>query len=280
MVKIITDSTSDITQKMAQELGIIVVPLWVNFGDESYIDGIDIFPEELYTKLIDPTTSPPTTGAPPPGAFAEAYDKMAEETDEVLALIISSKLSATHESAIEGLELRKRKDCRVEVIDTLTTLSGLGILTMIAIEEAERGANIDQLMDTINKSIPRTHTRICFDTLEYLHRGGRVNTAQALMGSVLKINPIVGVVDGVVEGIARARNREKGLEWLYRFVEKFDNIRALAVEHAMTPDEAESFKQRLGFLFPTEKIPTFVFGPVVGSHIGPHAIGIALVERI
>jgi len=280
MVKIVTDSTSDVTQEMAREMGIAVVPLWVNFGgEESYIDGIDIHAAQFYPKLQSSNIFP-TTGAPPPGSFAEAYDKMAEETDEVLTLIISSRLSATYESATEGLELRKRKDCRVEIIDTLTTLSGEGLLVMLAAEEARKGANIDQIIDVIQKSIPKTHTRICFDTLEYLHKGGRINTAQKLMGSILKVNPIIGVIDGVIEGITRARSRDKGINWLYDFTKEFDNIRMLAVEHATTQEEADAFAQQLGSLFPVEDIRRFVFGPTVGAHVGPNAIGVALIEQV
>ncbi len=279
MVKIVTDSTSDITPEMAHELGVTVAPLWVNFGGESYRDRLDIQPAELFYRLAKDKVFP-TTGAPPAGAFAEAYDKLAEETSEVLALTISAKLSATYESAIEGLELRKRKDCRVEVIDTLTTIAGQALLVMIAAEEAKLGASLDQIMDVIRKFIPKTHTRICFDTLEYLHQGGRIGTAQAFMGSVLKINPIIGIIDGLVEGIARTRSREKALDWLYNFVKGFDNIRALAVEQATTPDKAEAFAQRLSSIFPMENIRRFVFGPVVGAHTGPHAIGVALVEQV
>ena len=279
MVKILTDSIPDITPEMARELGITVVPLWVNFGEESFRDRVDIQPAEFFSKL-DKSKISPTTGAPPPGAFAEAYDKLAEETDEVLALIVSSKLSATYESAIEGLELRKRKECRVEVMDTLTAICSQGLLVMIAVEEAERGASLDQIMDTIRKSIPRTYVRICFDTLEYLHKGGRIGTAQAFMGSVLKIHPILGVIDGVIEGVARARSREKGLDWLYNFAKGFNNIRALAVEYGTTPDEAEAFVQRLGSIFPAEKIRRFIMSPVVGTHVGPRAIAVGLVEQV
>ena len=279
MVKIVTDSTSDITQEEAREMGIAVVPLWVNFGGESYMDGVDLQPAQFFSMLQSSKVFP-TTGAPPAGRFAEAYDRMAEETDEVLALTISSKLSATYESAVEGLELRKRKDCRVEVVDTLTTLAAQGLLVKIAAEEAKRGANIDQIINMIQKSIPRNHVRICLDTLEYLHRGGRIGTAQKLMGSVLKINPIVGVADGLVEGIARTRSREKALDWLYNFVAGFANIKTLAVEHGTTPDEAETFIQRLESVFPMEKILRSTIGPALGAHLGPHAIAVALVEGL
>jgi len=275
----VTDSTSDITMGMARELGVVVVPLWVSFGAESYLDGIDIQPAELYSKLVKSKVFP-TTGAPSPGAFAEAYDKLAQETDEVLCLTISAKYSATYESAIRGLELRKRKNCRVKVIDTLTTIAGQGLLVMIAAEEAGRGADLDQIMDVVQKSIPKTHTRVCFDTLEYLRRGGRVGTAQAFLGSLLRVNPIIGIINGHTEGVARTHSRRKGIDWLYNFARGFDNIRVLGVMYATTADEAEAFTQRLGSIFPAVSIRRFILGPVVGTHIGPRAIGLALVERV
>jgi len=279
MVKIITDSTSDISQEMGKRLGVTVIPLWVNFGQESYRDKIYLQPAEFYRRLATDKVFP-TTAAPPAGAFAEAYDKLAGETDEVLVLTISAKYSATYESAIEALELRRRKDCRVEVIDTLTTVAGQGLLVMIAAEEAQRGASLDQVRDVIQKSIPKTHTRICFDTLKYLHKGGRIGTAQAFLGSVLKIHPIIGVINGYTEGVARAHSRKKAVDWLCNFTKEFNSIRMLAVEYATTPDEASLFAQRLGSIFPVENIQQFVFGPVVGAHIGPHALGVALVEQV
>jgi DegV family protein with EDD domain len=277
-VKIVTDSTSDISQETARKLGITVVPLWVHFGDQAYRDGIDLYPPEFFSRLAGDKLFP-TTSAPSPQVFAEAYDRLAEETDEVLTLTISSKYSLTHEAATKGQELRKRKDCRVEVIDTTTTIAGQGLLVMIAAEEAERGANLDQIMDAVRQSMPKTHTRVCFNTLEYLRRGGRIGTAQALMGSLLRVHPIIGIINGYTEGIARARSRTKGIEWLCNFIKGFNNIRELAVEYATTPDEAEELAQRLDSVFPVENIRRFTFGPVVGAHVGPHAIGVALVEQ-
>ena len=279
MVRILTDSTSDISPDAALELGVTVVPLWVNFGEKSYLDRIDIKPEEFYQKLVSGKVFP-TSSTPPAGAFAEAYDKLAEETDEVLALILSSRLSATYEAAIEGLELRRRKDCRIEVVDVLSTATAQALLVMLASEEARQGASLIKIKDTIERAIPKTHIRVCFDTLEYLRRGGRIGTAQALMGSLLKINPVVGVIDGVIEGIARARSREKALDWLYNFAEKFKNIRMMAVAHTTVPDEAEALAQRLGAFFPVEKIHRLIIGPSVGSHVGPMAVSVALVEQI
>jgi DegV family protein with EDD domain len=279
LVKIVTDSTSDISQETARKLGVTVIPLWVHFEDDAYRDGVDLYPTEFFSRLVKDKTFP-TTSAPAPELFAETYNSLAEEADEVLVLTISSKLSLTYEAAIKGQETRKRKDCRVEVIDTNTVIAGQGLLVTIAAKEAEQGANLDQVTDVIRRSIPRTHARVCFDTLEYLRRGGRIGTARALMGSMLRVNLIVGVIDGLVTGITRARSRDKGIEWLTSFVKEFDNIRELAVEYATTADEAEELAQHLGLVFPAESIRRFTFGPVVGAHVGPHAIGVALVEQV
>lgn len=279
MVKIITDSTSDLTPEIARELGVTMLPLTVMFGTESYREQIDITPAEFFDKLVKSKVFPTTSGLSA-GAYAEAYDKAAEESNEVLVLTLSKKLSTTAESAITALELRKRKDCRVEVIDTNTVLGGLGLLVIQAAEEARRGANLDQLVESVKKYIPKVHIRICFDTLEYLHRGGRIGSAQAFLGSMLKINPIVGVIDGVVEGVTRTRNWGKALDWLYDYTKGYqNNIKMLAVEHSAIDAEAEAFVNRLGQIFPREKIHRFAFGPVVGAHIGPHAIGVVLLEQ-
>jgi DegV family protein with EDD domain len=279
MVKIITDSTSDLTMEMARELGVTMLPLTVTFGKESYVEQVDITPAEFFDKLQKSSVFPTTSGLPT-GVYVQAYDKAAEESDEVLVLTLPGKLSTTYESAIKALELRKRKDCRIEVIDTNTVIGGLGLLVIMAAEEARRGANLDQLVAMIKKYMPKVHFRVCFDTLEYLHRGGRIGSAQAFMGSILKINPIVGVIDGLVEGVARTRSRKKALDWLYDFATGFKNVRILAVEHSAVPDEAEIFMRRLAGAFPEKKIHQSMFSPVVGAHVGPHAIGVALVEEV
>ena len=279
MVKIITDTTSDLTMEMARDLGVTLLPLTVTFGTQSYLEQVDITPTEFFDKLVKSKAFPTTSGLSA-GVYAEAYDKLAEKSDEVLVLTLSRKLSATYESAIKALELKRQSDCRIEVIDTNTVIGGLGLLVILAAEEAKRGASLDQLVEIVKRYMPKVHIRICFDTLEYLRRGGRIGSAQAFMGSLFKINPIIGVVDGVVEGVTRTRSRRKALDWLYDFTKGFNNnIKMLAVEHAASADEAEMFVQRLAPIFPKEKIQRFAFGPVVGAHIGPHGIGVAVVEQ-
>jgi DegV family protein with EDD domain len=278
MVKVVTDSSSDIPSQVAQELGITVIPLQVRFGTEVYRDRVDLSTEEFYSRL---TTSRihPTTAAPTTGIIAETYDKLAEETDEILCIHLSSKWSAAfHEAALQAKEQMKRS-CRVEVIDSLSAIMGEGLM-VIAAEETQRGASLDQIADVVRKTIPKSHASMTFDTLEYLRRGGRIGKAQYLLGSILKVNPILGIRDGEAGPVGRQRSRAKAVEWLYKFVKGFEGrIRSLAVEHATTPGEAEALAQRFDPLFPRERIYITQITPAIGAHVGPHVLGVSLLEE-
>jgi DegV family protein with EDD domain len=277
MVKILTDTVSDIPPEVARELGITIVPLYIHFGTESYRDSIDITTEEFYQRLTSSRTLP-TTSAPSPSEFAQVFDKLAEETDEILAITLSSKYSITYEVALRGREQMK-KSCKVVVIDSLSAIMGQGLLTIAAAKEAQAGANLDQVAEMVNSAIPKTHVRMSFDTLEYLRRGGRIHRAQALLGTILKVNPIAGIKDGETYPFGRERSRAKAIDWLYNFATGFNNIRELAVEHAATPDEAEMLVQRLDSIFPRERIYISKVSPVVGTHVGPHVLAVTVFER-
>jgi DegV family protein with EDD domain len=126
--------------------------------------------------------------------------------------------------------------------------------------------------------IPKAHVRMCFDTLEYLRKGGRIGRAQALMGSILKVHPILETKDGEAHPVGRTRSRAKAIEQLYDFVKSFDKIRGLAVEYATTPDEAEALVQRLDPIFPGNHIHVSTVSPVVGTHVGPHVLAVSVLE--
>jgi len=155
MVKIVTDSTADLPPKVAQELKITIVPLYVHFGTEAYRDGVDLSIEEFYRKLASSKTLP-TTSTPSPEAFAEVYNKLAEESDEIISIHISSKLSATYNVALLGRDMVKR-GCRVEIMDSLSTSMGLGLLAISAAKEAQIGTNLEQIIAMLRQAIPRTH---------------------------------------------------------------------------------------------------------------------------
>ena len=274
-VKIITDSTSDLTPEIAGELGITVVPLYVHFGTEVYRDGIDLTAEDFYRKLAQSKTLP-TTSTPSPGTFVEAYDRLAEEADEILVITLSSKYSTTYESAVQGKEIRKSQ-CRLEVIDSLSAVMKLGLIVISAAKAAQAGASLDEVIDITHSSMRRVDLRMGFDTLEYLKRGGRIGTAQAFLGSILKVNPILTIKDGSTEAVARVRCRAKAIDYLCDFAMSFAHIEEMAVEDATTPDEAEMMVERLSTKFPRKRIYRTKLSPVVGTHVGPHVLAVAVL---
>ncbi len=274
-VKIITDSTSDLTPEIASELGITVVPLYVHFGTDAYRDGIDLTTEQFYEKLMHSKILP-TTAVPPLGDFVKVYDKLAEESDEILVITVSHRLSATYEVALQAVKLMKRKR-RVEVIDSLTVLMAEGLMVIAAAKAAKARANFDEVVNVTRNNISRVDFRMAFDTLEYLKRGGRIGTAQAFLGSMLKVNPILTMKDGYTEAIARTRCRAKAIDYLCNFAMSFSHIEEMAVEDATTPDEAEILAERLSTKFPRERIYRAKVSPVVGTHVGPHVLGVSVL---
>jgi len=274
-VRIVTDSVADLPVQVIDEFGITVVPLHVRFGDEVYRDGVDLTAEQFYDKLKYNEILP-VTSVPSPGSFAEAYDKLAEETDEILAIIVSAKLSGTYEVALQSIGLMKRKS-RVEVVDSQFGAMAEGLVVIAAAKAAQAGASLDEVVDVAQKAVPRVDMRAAFDTLEYLKRGGRIGRAQALLGSVLNVNPIIVLKGGVVEPAGRTRSRAKAIDYLYDFVMSYSHIEELAIEDAACPEEAEALVERLSFKFPKERIYRSKTTPVIGTHTGPGLILVSVL---
>lgn len=276
MVKVVTDSCSDITPQLAQELGITVVPLYVQFGNETYRDNVDLSTEEFYHKLETSKVHPATSTATP-ADFAKVFNKLAEETKEILTITLSEKFSAIYAAALQGKSMVK-KDCQIEVIDSRGGAGAQMLLVILAAQMARAGANLDQIVDQVKKAIPRVHVRISFDTLEYLRRGGRIGKAQAFLGGLLKLNPILGIKDGAAFPIARCRNRAQAMDFLVNFVKGFSRIEAMAIEDATTPDDLQALAERLKDVVPPEHTYLSKVSPVVGTHVGPHVLLVAVLE--
>ena len=274
-VRVVTDSVADLPPEVVKELGITIVPLHVRFGEEVYRDGIDLTADEFYSKLAHSKILP-VTSVPSPGAFAEAYDKLAEETDEILAIVLTSRLSGTYDVASQSIGLMKRK-CRVEVIDSKLAVMAQGFLVIKATKAAQAGTGLDELVDLVRSDIPRIDFLAAFDTLEYLRRGGRIGRAQALLGSILKINPIITIKDGLVEPAGRTRSRAKAMDYLYNFAVSYSHIDEMAVEDAACPDDAGELVERLGSIFPRERIYRSRTTPVIGTHTGPGLLLLAVL---
>jgi len=274
-VKIVTDSVSDLPPQVVKELGIAIVPLNVRFGADVYRDGIDLTAEQFFDKLVHSKTLP-VTSVPSPGTFAEIYNKLAEETDEILVITLTSKLSGTHEVALQSIGLMERK-CRVEVVDSRLAVMGQGFVVIAAARAAQAGAKFDEILDIVNRNIPRVDFRAAFDTLEYLQRGGRIGKAQALLGSILKINPVIGLKDGEVIPCGRERSRAKAIDHLYNFAMSYSHIEEIAVEYAAALDEAEMLIERLGSKFPKERIYRSRTSPVISTHTGPSLLVVTVL---
>jgi len=275
-VKVVTDSLSDITSDIAQGLGITVAPLTVSFGRESFLDRITMTTDEFYYRLTHDATWPTTT-QPPPGDFVNIYNKLAEETDEILVITLSSKLSGTYQSALNAKDIFKGK-CRIEVIDSLTVAMGLGLIVIAAAKAAQAEAKLDEVTDLVRRAMPRSHLIAYFDTLKYLAKGGRIGKAQGLLGAMLSIKPILTVKDGEMSPVTRLRSRAAGMDYLYNFVAGFPHIEGLAVEHATTPDDADRLVERLISVFPKERIYRSTISPVVGTYAGPGAMAVTVLE--
>jgi len=275
-VKIVTDSTSDITGDMAQELGITVVPLTVSFGHESFLDRVEISTDDFYRRLEKEAIFPTTT-QPAPGIFAEIYNKLAEETDEILVIVISSKLSGTYQSATNAINMVQKK-CRIEVIDSTSVAMGFGLLVITAAKAAREGASLDEVVDIVNKGIPRSHLIIYFETLKYLAKGGRIGKAQGLLGAMLSFKPILTIKNGVMSPLTRMRSKAAGLDYIRSFVGGFPNIEKLAVEYSTTATDADKLADSLSENIPKEKIYRSTVSPVLGAYAGPGALAITILE--
>ena len=275
-VKIIPDSLSDITFDLAEELGVTVVPLTVSFGRDSFLDRVTMTTDEFYHRLTyDPIW--PTTTQPPPGTFAEVYNKLAKETDEILVVVVSSKLSGTYDSALNAKSMVEG-ECRIEVIDSLTVVMGLGLIVIAAAKACQAGANLDELADLVRSLMPKSHPIMSFDTLKYLAKGGRIGKAQSLLGSLLSVKPILTLRDGEVSPLTKVRTRAAGIDYLCNFVAGFSNIRELAVEYATTGDEADVIIERLSSVYPKERIYKSTVSPVIGTYAGPNVLSVSVLE--
>ena len=274
-VKIVTDSVADLPSHVVKELDITVVPILVRWGEELYRDGIDLTAAQFYERLKR-SRIPPSTSVPSPGTFAEAYDKLAEEANEILAIIVTSRLTGTYNVALQSIGLMKRK-CRVEVIDSKCATMAEGFVVMKAAQAAQAGASLDEVMEVARKTIPRVDFLSTFDTLEYLKRGGRIGKAQAFLGSILKVNPLITLRDGVVEPAGRTRSRAKAIDRLCEFAMSYSHIEEIAIEEATTPNEADRIAERLSIKFPKERIYRSKPSPVIGAHTGPGFLLIAVL---
>jgi len=276
MVKIVTDSTCDIPEDILKKFDITTIPILIVFGTETYRERIDITPAEFYKRLVESKVHP-TTAMQTPAAFAEIFTKLAKETDEILAVIFSGKISATYESAVQAKAM-VGDIAKIEVIDSGQSVGALGLPVIMAAEDAARGVKLAELAEVTRDRCSRSHVYMVFDTLEYLRKGGRVGRAQALLGGLLKMTPILTLKEGLVTPVQRTRSRTQAIDALVNLVKGAKNIEALMLEDATTPDELEIVAARCAEIYPREKTYRGTVSPVIGVHVGPHVLAASFIE--
>ncbi len=232
---------------------------------------MDLSPDELYRRL---PTSPqvPTTSAPGPGVFAEVYQGLLAQGHQVVSIHISSKLSATHQAAVTASQEMEGK---VAVVDSQSLSLGLGLLAMAAARAARDGQDMAQVVASAESAIPRTQMVFLLDTLEYLQKGGRIGRAQAFLGSVLNVKPILQIKDGEVHPLERTRSRAKGINRLCEMATSRGTVEALGVIYTTTRQEADEVVGRLAPLIAGNEVSVAQLGAVLGVHGGPGVLGVA-----
>jgi DegV family protein with EDD domain len=277
-VRILTDSTSDVPPEVAERLRITIVPAYVQVASRSYRDNSAPSPEgfsreEFYAQL--PTMSDvPTTAVPPAHDFATAYRSLAGEAEEVIAIVISAKLSGMYNVACLGAQAVPELD--VHVVDSEQVTMGLGWMVIAAAEAAADGKSGPEILALIEGMKPRTRVYAMLDTLEYLRRSGRVSWARARAAQMLRIKPIVEVLGGNVGDRGRSRTRRRAIEQLVQLVHSSAPLERLAVLHTYAPD-LDEFRHQLADLCSPENLMTVAVTTIIGAHVGPRALGVAAV---
>ena len=276
-VKLVTDSTSDLPQDLADSLGIELVPANIHFGNETFKDGVDLSHDDFYERLTHGDTFP-RTSQPSPGEFAQVYERLAQDADAIVSIHISSKLSGTYNSAVHG---KREADvaCPIEVIDSQQASLALGMAAVAAARAASAGGTADEVASEARDAASRSVCTALLDTLEYLQKGGRIGKASAMMGSLLKIKPIIIIRDGEVQQFAKERTLNKALSRLEEAARDLAPIEELGVIYSTERDDALRVAENLRDLLPEGKEPIIArIGPAIGAHAGPGAIGIGVLR--
>ena len=275
-IAVVVDSTSDLPDAERDRLGITVVPLNVHFGDEVLRDNVDISPKQFLDRLMT-SRELPTTSQPSPALFEQAYRDLARDHDAVIAITLSSKLSGTYQSAHIAAEA-VADVVRVEVIDSQMASVALALQAVRAADLAARSGDLDAIVQQLRAEVASYQLVFFADTLDLLQRGGRIGKAASMVGAVLKIKPLLRVDEGQVVPYERARTRSKAIDGLVDFVLAVPSVGYLGILHDGNLHDAELIRDRVAGRVPADRILYSQYGPVLGAHIGPGALGVSVFE--
>ncbi len=277
-IRVVTDSTCDLPASIVTDYGITVIPLYINVGGQSYLDGVDLSREEFYTRLPS-FPVPPTTAVPGHETFAMTYqDLAARGATDILSLHISPTLSGMLDVARTAA--REVGEVRVTVLDSRQLSLGLGFAVLAAARAAAEGQSMADIVALLEDQIPRTYVFAALDTMEYLRRSGRVNDLVANIGGLLRIKPLLKMNDGVASS-ERVRTQKRAFQRLIELVHDLGSIEQLALVHTNSAARAAALWAQAKHLFPNITDPLSVdVAPVLGVHLGPGAVGFACVAGV
>jgi len=268
---VVTDSTADLPDEWRHRYGIEVVPLKVLFGKETFRDRVDMTDEQFFARLAA-SSSLPTTSAPSPGEFAEVYRRLARDHDGCISIHIGEQLSATAEAARVGASSVER--FAVNVIDSQTVSMPIAFLCRIAAESS----TLAEATAAVQQRVPRSRVLALLDTLRYVEMGGRVSRAQAMIGTMLDLKPLLLVADREIKPVDRVRTRSRAMGRMVEFFRTEVPVETVAVMHAQAPAEAEQIAAELRRELPDQEVPVGQIGCVLGTHTGPKALGLVYLK--
>ena len=281
-VAIVTDSTAYLPPETLRQYNISITPLSVIWGNDVYRDGVDILPDEFYKRLANSKVMP-TTSQVTPGVMQSTFELLLEQGVDVLGIFVSSKISGTFQSAVQGREIIAGSENKMALIDSLWTTMALGMPVLTAARAAQAGENLSECQKIAERACKQTGVLLAMETLEFMRRGGRIGGAQALLGSVLNIKPVLEMREGVIEAVDKVRTKQKAIQRVVEVVSERIKGKApirLAVTHANAESDArtllEAARKEL------DPVETFLcpLSPVIGTHTGPGTVALNYMSGI
>ena len=279
-IAVVTDSASDLEQGQIE--GIAVIPLYLHFGDELFEDGVTLTKPDFWLRLDRVVAEGgvlPTTSQPAPGVFRDAYQALIDEGVEgIVSIHLSGKLSGTLNSARQGGSLLDDPP-PMEFVDTLSASTAVGWAAEAALAAVQSGADVAQAADAARNLIPRTRTLLFVETLDYLLRGGRIGRARQLAGKLLRMRPLLEVIEGEIEDVERPRTRKKALDRLYAQIMSSGQPERVSILHGNAEADARSLADRVSEACDGMTVPIVMSSPVIGAHVGPGTVGATVLRR-
>ena len=284
-IRIVTDSCSDLPPGTARDNDITVVPLYVNIGDDTYRDGVEIDADRFYS-LLEQVPRLPTTSQPSAADFQEVYQRLLDEGHQIVSIHVSGKLSGTINSATQARDsiIKEQGDPpRIEIVDSQLGGGAQALLALSAARWAGQttsGSNdFREVARRVRQAIPENHGFVVVDTLKYLEKGGRIGKAQAFLGSALQFKPIIAIKDGGAHPVERSRTRRRAIARIISLVRELAPLSQVHVSYSTGPEQARAVIAGLADLVEPENLIESRFGPVLGAHLGPNTIGVAVTQK-